>query len=160
MSKLHPPSVLFDYGQAFTGAWATRFAELVNEQGRTLLQAANCKVDPLCVSALLQIEKSGQITLAELARHMGLSHQLTKQRTTKLEKAGFIAVAPDPTDGRKKMLALTAEGTSEATKLITVTTAAGEAFSDLADELGCALMPKLHAAIVALEQKPLSDRSK
>lgn len=159
MSKPEETSILFDHGQAFMGAWSRRLAELVSDQGESLLQASDSKVPPLCVSTFLQIEKSGSTTIAALSRDLGLSHQLVKQRTSKLEALNLIQTIPSDTDKRKKMLALSPEASPEVEKLHYVCAQASAAFSDMYDEIGCALMPILHAAIAALERKPLKDRS-
>lgn len=44
--------------------------------------------------------------MTELARAMGVSHQNIKQLALALERKGFLAIQPDPSDGRAKCLVL------------------------------------------------------
>ncbi|MBP3656559.1 MAG: MarR family transcriptional regulator [Clostridia bacterium] len=48
-------------------------------------------------------------TVRELAQIMGCSHQNTKQILLKLERKGFVRIAPDEQDRRKQRIALTEE---------------------------------------------------
>jgi len=158
MPKEHD-SVLHAHGQTFLGSWSRQLAELILQQGGDMLRAAGSKVDPLCVSTLLQIQKDGETTVADIGRHLGLSHQLVRQRTMKLEKAGLIESVPSRTDARKRLLVPRAEARAEIEKVLQVMARVDRAVHDLYRESGIELLPHIKAAVEALRRTPLNDRA-
>ncbi len=50
------------------------------------------------------------LPLADLAARLGVTKQAAQQTVDDMEGAGFVTREPDPADGRRKLLVLTAEG--------------------------------------------------
>ena len=50
------------------------------------------------------------VTTVELARYLGITKQSTSEVVSALERAGTVRRAPHPSDGRARVLLLTAEG--------------------------------------------------
>lgn len=50
------------------------------------------------------------LPLAEVAARLGVTKQAAQQTVDDMEAAGFVTREPDPADGRRKLLVLTAEG--------------------------------------------------
>jgi DNA-binding MarR family transcriptional regulator len=50
------------------------------------------------------------VTAVELSHHLGITKQSTSEVVAALERAGVIRRAPHPSDGRARVLLLTAEG--------------------------------------------------
>lgn len=60
--------------------------------------------------ALARLEREGPATTAELARAESVRPQSMGATVATLEEAGLIARAPDPADGRRMILSITARG--------------------------------------------------
>ena len=61
-------------------------------------------------SALARLDRTGATTAADLARMERISPQSMGATIAALEERGLVARAPDPADGRRAILSLTAEG--------------------------------------------------
>lgn len=62
------------------------------------------------VSALAQIDRSGPITIADLARHHQITPQAMGSTVAALEKHGLLQRSPDPHDGRRSLLTVNDAG--------------------------------------------------
>jgi DNA-binding MarR family transcriptional regulator len=63
-------------------------------------------------SALAKIDRGGPLTAADLAKQEQISPQSMGATLGTLESRGLIARSPDPSDGRRAILSLTAAGTT------------------------------------------------
>ncbi len=59
-------------------------------------------------SALLRLERDGAATVSALARAEGVRPQSMGATVAFLEQAGLVSGSPDPSDGRRTVIALTA----------------------------------------------------
>ena len=67
------------------------------------------EVTPTQARALLLVDRTGT-RLTELAVRAGVTKQAMMQMVDELQAAGHLRRTPDPTDGRAKMVRLTARG--------------------------------------------------
>jgi DNA-binding MarR family transcriptional regulator len=67
---------------------------------------------PIPAAVLDLIDLRGPMTTADLAAGRGVRHQTMTATVKELAEAGYLAATPDPRDGRKKHLTLTARGRS------------------------------------------------
>lgn len=70
-------------------------------------QAAVDDLTPSQVSVLLRLENDGPVTASALARAEGMRPQSIMPVIAALERAGLVAGAADPNDGRQTILSLT-----------------------------------------------------
>ena len=61
-------------------------------------------------SALARLDRTGPTTAAELARLERISPQSMGATVAALEERGLVGRAPDPADGRRSILSLSADG--------------------------------------------------
>lgn len=61
-------------------------------------------------SALARLDRTGPTTAAELARLERISPQSMGATVAALEERGLVCRAPDPADGRRSILSLSADG--------------------------------------------------
>lgn len=61
-------------------------------------------------SAMARLDRTGPTTAAELARLERISPQSIGATVAALEERGLVSRAPDPADGRRSILSLSAEG--------------------------------------------------
>ncbi|WP_315700857.1 MULTISPECIES: MarR family winged helix-turn-helix transcriptional regulator [unclassified Bradyrhizobium] len=89
-------------------ALAAELRGLIGKLKRRLREQAN--VGDLTVSqiaVLLRLEKDGPATASQLARAEGMRAQSMGPIVAALEAAGLVKGAPDPSDGRQTIIALT-----------------------------------------------------
>lgn len=62
---------------------------------------------PPQVAVLVRLEQHGGATVASLARAEGMKPQSMREVVAPLQEAGLISSAPDPNDGRQRLMSLT-----------------------------------------------------
>jgi DNA-binding MarR family transcriptional regulator len=62
-------------------------------------------------AVLVALDREGGMTTSQLAKFEGVRHQSMAHTVGLLDDAGLVVRRPDPTDGRKTMIDLTARGT-------------------------------------------------
>lgn len=84
---------------------------VVSRLRRRLLSAADLEDLTLGQSAVLaRLADRGGVTAAELAAIEGVRHQSMTATVAALDAAGLVERSPDPRDGRRLLIELTAEG--------------------------------------------------
>jgi DNA-binding MarR family transcriptional regulator len=99
MTSGNPVHVLALLDQAFRGAKKVLEAEVPPVEG---LRPSHFR--------LLDYTPAEGIRLTELSRRANVTKQALGEFVTALEGAGLLQVTPDPTDGRARLVALTAQG--------------------------------------------------
>lgn len=128
------------------------------------------RLAPIPAAVLDLIDLHGPQTTAELAAGRGVRHQTMAATVKELADAGYLEAAPDPDDGRKKLLGLTAHGRNaldadRRRRVSRLTEALGEALSEderravadaltLLDRVTATLVEKGHASPV--ERGPIT----
>lgn len=83
---------------------------LVRELGFIRDGLAGTPLPPSAVHAMLEVEKRGPVTAAELSELLALEKSSVSRMLHKLVDAGELAEAPGAVDGRTKLISLTAKG--------------------------------------------------
>jgi len=144
--------------EAFLANRLERLSELIAVQGQGLLAAAGLEMPSRAVSLVLLVGERGGLSAADAAAALGLPHQLVTQRAELLIGLGLVERSDDPSDGRRKILKLSAGGLAQHAKLRALLADAARAFEALFDEIGCDLSAVSATARAALERVPLQDR--
>lgn len=95
-SPTDPASLAADLREALRPLWR-RFGE-----HRTLSMGK--------AGILARLDRHGALTATDLAARERISHQAVTTAVRELEELGLVARSPDPTDGRKLLVTLTAAG--------------------------------------------------
>lgn len=148
------------FRNAFVASQLEHLAELIVMQGEAILADAGVEFPSRAVSAMLLIGERGQISAADIADALGQPHQLVTQRIELLIEAGVVDRAPDPEDGRRKILQLTDKGSLQFGRLKLRLDEADKAFAALFKEIDCDLSAMCRRAVDALGQSPLLERVK
>lgn len=90
-----------------------RLADRLLEDGRRLYETIDLPLEPSWYALLLLLRDRGALAVTQAAAHLGLSHPSVVESSRRLEKAGLIVGSPDPTDGRRRMLRLSARAEEE-----------------------------------------------
>ena len=146
------------FHEAYLGKRLQDFLALAHEQMRQVYEA-NDLVIPVEGSSTLQVLAPGEnLSLTEIARQLGQSHQLIAQRIGKLQKLGLVEKHPDPDDGRRAYYNLTTEGEIQWHRLDALMVRLASVNAQLFDDIGCDLTRKLDEAMQALASTPYLAR--
>lgn len=122
-------------------------ARLLNEQAiARFAQRSNRDVRVAHTALFPHIDLEGT-RLTELARRMDMTKQAAGQLVDELERMGMLERAPDPSDGRAKLIRFTDAGRRSLFDGLEVL---GEFQCELTDALGERTMQQLHRALTRL----------
>jgi DNA-binding MarR family transcriptional regulator len=93
-----------------TTSVAAHLRVVVARTARRLRQEAGTDLSPSQTSALAAVERHGPLTPSELATCERIQRPTATRVLGRLEEAGLVARAADPTDRRSSLVSLTAEG--------------------------------------------------
>ncbi|TQV72775.1 MarR family transcriptional regulator [Aliikangiella marina] len=147
-------------GDAYLAHFCRRLADLIIEQGSGMLQEMGLKTPTTAISALIYLSEHQEVTVAQLAESLGVTHQMGTQRVNLLEKLGLITRTDSLVDKRAKQIILTSLGQSEVEQLLPFTEKFNRVFKSINEEMGCNLSQLIRKTEVALQNDPLKDRFK
>lgn len=90
-----------------------RLAIVIKRLRTSLQEAALAGATGLSLSQVLILRRlrvEGPLTAASLAAAEHVTHQAITQNLSELKRAGLVDTTPDPHDGRKKLISVTADG--------------------------------------------------
>lgn len=143
---------------AFVSNKLIHLADLIAEQGEDLLRDANIDVPSRAVSIMLLIGEHGEISAADMANVLQQPHQLITQRADLLIGLALIERKSDPSDGRRKILALTAKGAEQFIGLTARMEQVATVFGALFKEIECDLAAMATLATEALNRSSILER--
>jgi DNA-binding MarR family transcriptional regulator len=89
---------------------ASRLRHAIARSARRLRQEAGTDLSPSLTAALATIDRHGPITPSELAARERVQRPTITRVVCRLEEAGLVARAADPTDGRSALITITPAG--------------------------------------------------
>ncbi len=98
-----------DGGYELTALLALAFGAVVDELQRRLAALGYDDVRPAHGFAFVRLTPDGA-TITEIAAHLGITKQAASHMVDDLEGRGYVERRAHPTDGRGKVVALTARG--------------------------------------------------
>jgi len=124
-------------------------ARLLNEQAvrRVSAQPGAPPLRPSHTALVPHIPLDDGIRLTELAERLGVTKQAVGQLVEDLERFGVVERAPDPADGRAKLVRFTKRGRSGLLRGLGIL---GELEVELAGAIGKRSMAQLHSILLRL----------
>lgn len=155
-------SVLADDPVTFAGGWLTLIQDMISAQGEEIVAEVGALTPARCISVMVAIARHEPVTVAELARWHGYSHQLMRIRVGELARQGLVKSAASKDDGRKQALLLTRRGKADLRAVKTVCRRARAALQSVFAEAGLdpAALPKFARALQRLSLKERSHDGK
>jgi DNA-binding MarR family transcriptional regulator/L-amino acid N-acyltransferase YncA len=89
---------------------ARRLSERIADSGRRLYETLDLPLEPNWHALLLYLESHGPAPVTEAAAALRVSHPAVIEMSRRMEARDLVVTAPDPADGRRRVLALSAEG--------------------------------------------------
>src|SRR3954451_4041076 len=83
---------------------------VIARTARRLRQEAGTDLSPSQTAALATVERRGPLTPSELAACERIQRPTATRVIARLEEAGLVTRAADPTDGRSSLVSITGEG--------------------------------------------------
>ena len=139
------------------GARLRRLSEAIDADTARIYAELGVRFEQRWFGVLNELARDGPTTVGDLAATLRITHASVSQTRQSLESAGLVASEPDPADGRRRRLALTAQGQALAAQLQPVWRVFETAARELDAEAGhvIAALDRLDAALVS---RSLVDR--
>ncbi len=93
-----------------TSEQAARLRLAITRTARRLRQTGGSELGASSLAALATIERAGPLTPSELADAERIKRPTATKVVSRLEDAGLVSRAPDPSDGRCSLISITASG--------------------------------------------------
>ncbi len=106
-----------------------RLTDRIMEAGRRYYDAAGLPLEPNWHILLLYLDEHGTVAVTEAASALKVSHPAVIEMARRMEANGLISTSADPSDGRRRVLALSVEARRRMPEF-------KAAWSAFADELG------------------------
>ena len=148
----------FDVQPLFLGRQAEELSNLIEAQIQPIFEEIGIRIPIRSCSVATALKHLGTASAADIANHLGQSHQLVIQKLPALVRLAYLDEQADPHDRRRKLLKLTHSGKRQVLLLEKHAVAIERAYEDLNSELGVNLYHALVTAVEALHNKPLSKR--
>ncbi len=116
------------------------------------------RAQPRTASTLQLLARNGRQSVTDIAARLRQSHPLVITWIRHLETGGFVRTSPDPSDGRRTFVSLTAEGRREAERMRRASDVIGCVYRELLNEVGVELFDALVALEAACERRSVLER--
>ena len=146
------------YKRSFTPKLAWDFASVMEKQAAPVYGKLGLEIPVITSSTLCLIAEQKQASLLEVARALGITHQLAAQRVKTLLQLDIIFADKDKSDKRRTNYALTAKGQKQNTLLGQYLRQAEQAFLELNEELNIDLMLLLEKVNTCFAKRSLGQR--
>lgn len=87
-----------------------RLADRIVDAGRRFSETAGVPLEPNWHALLLYLDDHLPVAVTEAAAALRISHPAVIEMTRRMEARGLVTTASDPADGRRRVLALSAQG--------------------------------------------------
>lgn len=143
---------------AYLGKLASQLTAITSEQMQAIYRERGIEFPVLVSSTLHYVFKNQGASLSDIARGLGLPHQLVAQRVKKLQASHLVEKRADPDDARRTQYGLTDAGAVQACLLVECMEDTAVVYRALFKEIDCDLIAALSSAIEAVRAKPLTVR--
>lgn len=100
----------------------------------------------------------GPLPVRDLAESIGVTHSAASQTAAQMARAGLVTHTTDPTDARRRLIALTPEARALLPQITAEWEATRAAMAELDAELSMPLAQLLTEVAEAVRSRPLRDR--
>jgi len=151
---------LRDLGPLAMASRLKRLTERLYRSGEQVYSGRRVEFEPrwFMVVARLREAAGGSVPITVLARDLGVTHPAVIKLVREMEQRGLVASASDPSDGRRRLVGLTARGSELIAEVEPIWAAFEEATRRLFDEIDCDLIAVIDRLESALDAEDLSFR--
>ncbi len=146
--------------KALLGKRAEDLSNLIEQQTQPIFDSLGIIVPIKSCSTLLTLLELEQASLVDIAKKLGQSHQLVKQKLPKLIKLGLIQKHSDKEDKRRTLYSLTSKGKQQSKKIKEYLKQSATLVDSISEEIGVDIFEAIDKAIRAIQDKVLGERLK
>ncbi|HYE45644.1 MAG TPA: MarR family transcriptional regulator [Caulobacter sp.] len=146
-----------DPGGAAIGALLRRMSDRVDRDANRVYARLGVSFEQRWMGVLDLLARQGPMSVKDLADSLKISHPSVSQTRASLLAAGLVAERPDPADGRRRTLHLSAEGRVLVETLAPIWAALDQVGRTLDAEAG-GVVPVLMGLEAALNRRSILDR--
>lgn len=144
--------------QATLGTLLRHLVELLDGAVEAAYERAGLDYRPRYTPLVRALSVLGPSSIRTLSRHAGISHSATSQTVAQMAKQRLVSLRATSSDGRERIVALTARAEAMLPTLERQWAATNAAALALDRELSAPLSALLREAIAALERRPFGER--
>jgi len=148
---------MIELNRTFLGRLSEQLSDLIEQQSAEVFQRAGIVIPVKSSSLLGAIATLGPVSVAELVRALGRSHQLIQQKVPKLVTLGLVTRQPDPDDQRVIRIEITDRGREQLALLDRLDGEFERAYAEMEADAG-PVFDGITRAIESLKSRPLIDR--
>ncbi|AUD80070.1 MarR family transcriptional regulator [Kangiella profundi] len=146
--------------KALLGKRAEDLSNLIEQQTQPIFDSLGIIVPIKSCSTLLTLLELKQASLVDIAKQLGQSHQLVKQKLPKLIKLGLIQQHSDKEDKRRTLYSLTSKGKQQTKKIKEYLKQSADLVDSISEEIGVDIFEAIDKAAGALQGESLLERFK
>lgn len=144
-------------GQATLGVLTRHFLDLLDGDVEAAYRSAGLDYRPRFTPVMRHLDAVGSTPIRSIAEAAGITHSAASQTVSEMVKKGLVVAEPG-SDGRERIIELTARGAALLPLLKVFWSATNKAADELSEEIGASLPDTLARAISALSERPFQDR--
>ncbi|MBL8656706.1 MAG: MarR family transcriptional regulator [Altererythrobacter sp.] len=144
-------------GSAAIGARLRRLSDRIDRDATQVYTTLGIAFEQRWYGPLTHIAHSGPLSVSDIANRLRITHVSVSQAVAALESHGLVESAPDPADGRRRLLALTGAGRALVDRLTPLWAACNTAAMEL-DHAAGQVVEALDRLEDQLDQVSLFDR--
>ncbi|WEK43606.1 MAG: MarR family transcriptional regulator [Candidatus Sphingomonas colombiensis] len=148
---------MIELNRTFLGRLSEQLSELIEQQSAEVFKRAGLIIPVKSSSLLGAIATLGPVSVADLVRALGRSHQLIQQKIPKLVTLGLVTRHPDPDDQRIILIEMTDKGREQLALLDSLDAEFERAYAEMEEDAG-PVFDTINRAIVSLRSRPLIER--
>jgi DNA-binding MarR family transcriptional regulator len=145
-------------GPAFFAHRLRRLSEALVEDCGGWFRRVGVTSPPKAASTLLLLRQKGPQSVTQIAERLRLSHPMIINVTRELETLDMVFSGADPTDRRRRPIALTQAGEIQADRIGLVNAMMTKAYGRLFEDAAVDPMDAINRLEQALRTRPFSDR--
>ena len=143
--------------RTYLGRLSEQLSELIEQQSAEVFKRAGLVIPVKSSSLMYAIAMLGPVSIADLVRALGRSHQLIQQKIPKLVTLGLVTRQPDPDDQRVVLIQVTDRGREQLALLDSLDGEFERAYAEMEQDAG-PVFDTIKRAIQSLQARPLAER--
>ena len=148
---------MIELNRTFLGRLSEQLSDLIEQQSAEVFKRAGLVIPVKSSSLMYAIAMLGPVSIADLVRALGRSHQLIQQKIPKLVTLGLVTRQPDPEDQRVNLIAITERGCEQLALLDSLDGEFERAYAEMERDAG-PVFDGIKRAIQSLQTRPLLER--
>ena len=148
---------MIELNRTYLGRLSEQLSELIEQQSAEVFKRAGLVIPVKSSSLMYAIAMLGPVSIADLVRALGRSHQLIQQKIPKLVTLGLVTRQPDPEDQRVNLIAITERGCEQLALLDSLDGEFERAYAEMERDAG-PVFDGIKRAIQSLQTRPLLER--